>query len=76
MFCVFLWIFENNCPGVGFKHAFSALGVRVSHFLCLGDSSFQETLLEICPGGWSGLKLTDTLVYLNAHVHTPEQLLY
>ena len=65
MFCGdFCWIFENNCPGVGFLHDFSAPGVKVSHFLCargVENSPSQKISPEVCPGGWSGLELTDTL---------------
>ena len=43
----FCWIFENNCPGVGFYYNFSAPGVRVSHFLCapeVENSPFHKML--------------------------------
>ena len=49
--------------GVGFSHDFSATGVGVLHFLCarrVENSPFHKKSPGVCPGGWSGLELTDT----------------
>ena len=56
-FVSFCWIFENNCPGVGFKHDFSATEVGVSHFLCargVRNSSFQKNSPGVCRLGGGG----------------------
>ena len=64
---------------MGFYYEFSAPGVGVSHFLCArGGGGRRNSPFQKIPGGFpgSGLELTDTLVYVNTHVHTPEYFLY
>ena len=69
MFCVFCWIFKNNCPGGGvLAQLFCLRGWAFAISLCL-EGGFS---LPKVPAEWSDLKLTDTLVYVYTHVHTSE----
>ena len=61
MFCVFCWIFENNCPRVGvLARFFCSRGLGFAHSLCPGGGEFA--LSKNSAAGWSGLKLTDALI--------------
>ena len=66
---LFCWIFENNCPGGGVKHDFSAPGFGVSYFLCargVGIHLAKKIHQGFAwGGGGSDLELTDALSLLS-----------
>ena len=58
------WIIEENAPGGGVLARFYRPGDwGFELFFCPGGGEFahQKVARGFCPGGWSGLELTDSL---------------
>ena len=81
MFCAF----RKQLPqGWGFSTIFLSQGSRFLTFFVprgWGICPFEKIPLEcVCPGGggWSGLELTDTLVYMHFEMslHTPKDIVH
>ena len=48
------------------------MGVLNSFCRGVGNSPIKKIALGFCPGGWSGLELTDTYVALMAEAYQPD----